>query len=500
MTSNAAIFLSGRLATLLLLMAVQVVIVRALDPSQYALYALAFGIFALLQVGVSFGIPKVIAQVLPRAGWDIRNRAAARLVPALIALRVLASVIALLFGALAASALGWITLPPPALSAVACLFILVTIVQIDLDAMAQALRLQRTSRNALVVEALVRLALLSLLYGAGRLTQAIQIMAISSVTLSGSSIVLFLAVRRRLREADQRADIAPLDRRPLRSMAWSAYMSSAAWFTTSPPVMRLMGGYFLAIHPFAAFSFAQALVLSIQRFTPASLLLPFVEPAIVRDYNRSGELSRLEHGLSLLIKIDMLVIGAGVIVTSCCGTLLVDWVTAGKYGDYAFVFPFLLLYIGTNSVYRSFEVAAIAVGIRSQLSALLATSLAALGLALALIPHFGLMVLLLCPIVDAACRLLLVDRLLHRLGVRKVVDLPMVGALVVMIAGISVIGFEASGVVTGAPTLLGMTLAAMIAYLGCTVLLRPLRWRELAGFGWSPEHRLARLFQPLTRL
>ena len=68
MTSNAAIFLSGRLVTLVLLMAVQVVIVRALDPSQYALYALAFGIFALLQVGVSFGIPKVIAQVadIPR--------------------------------------------------------------------------------------------------------------------------------------------------------------------------------------------------------------------------------------------------------------------------------------------------------------------------------------------------------------------------------------------------------------------------------------------------
>ena len=280
-------------------------------------------------------------------------------------------------------------LPSAALGAVACLFILIIIVQIDLDAMAQALRLQRTSRNALMIEALVRLALLSVLYGAGRLTWAIEIMAISSITLSGSSIALFLAVRRRLREADQRADIGPLDRGPLRSMAWSAYISSAAWFTTSPPVMRLMGGYFLTIQPFAAFSFAQALVLSIQRFTPASLLLPFVEPAIVRDYNRDGQLSRLEHGLSLLIKIDMLVIGAGVIVTSCCGRLLVDWVTGGKYGDYAFAFPFLLLYIGTNSVYRSFEVAAIAVGIRSQLSALLATSLAALGLAQALIPLAG---------------------------------------------------------------------------------------------------------------
>lgn len=499
MTSNAAIFLSGRLATLVLLMAVQVVIVRALDPSQYALYALAFGIFALLQVGMSFGIPKVIAQTLPRAGWDIRNRAAARLVPLLIGLRVLASAVALLVGALAAAALGWITIPPPLLSAVACLFILVTIVQIDLDAMAQALRLQRTSRNALVIEAFVRLTLLSVLYGAGRLTWAVEIMAISSVTLSGSSTMLFIAIRRRLREADQREGIAPLDRRPLRSMAWSAYMSSAAWFTTSPPVMRLMGGYFLPIHPFAAFSFAQALVLSIQRFTPAALLLPFVEPVIVRDYTRSGQLSRLEHGLSLLIKIDMLVIGAGVIVTSCCGRLLVDWVTAGKYGDYAFVFPFLLLYIGTNSLYRSFEVAAIAVGIRSQLSALLATSLAALGLALALIPHFGLMVLLLCPILDAFCRLLLVDRLLHRLGVRKVVDVPMVGALAAVIMGLSLAGARIAGGMEGAAALLGLTGAAMILYGGAVLALRPLRRIECEDMGLANNPRLAPIMGLIAR-
>ena len=501
MRSHAAMFLTGRLGALVILIAIQIVLVRALPPAQYAIYALTFGVSSLMQTAVSFGIQRVIAKFVSGAGMTVRNRTAARLVLCLVVIRITGSIVFLGLGLEIARLTGFLPeMPPFELLVIGGIFVLATTLALDLDAVAQALRLQRISRDCTLSEALLRFLLLLGFWHFSELSKAEVAFAIGTGTATLVIITLIIAIAGRLRAADAVTQIPRLDRDAVRMTALGGYASAMAWFVLSPAVVRLIGARLLQVQIFAGFAFAQSLVLSVQRYTPAMLLFPFVEPAVMRNFARTGDRSRLQSALALLIKVDAIVIGGGVVGAVIAGQPIVDLMTGGKYGALAYALPFLLCYIATNSIYRAFEVVAVALGAGSVLLRTLFLSLFWLAIIIPLTHRFGLIALLVCPIADALCRLALMYVALYRRDVRHVVDRQVTITLLAAVALLAAGGDIVAGAIDAGPVLrIVVGVAATGVYFACAALLRPLRKAELSILGMDTQNRVAGSLYRLAR-
>ncbi|MET1756158.1 hypothetical protein ABVV53_11935 [Novosphingobium sp. RD2P27] len=442
MRGNGFIFLSGRLTALAILIVFQVLIVRSLSVGEYARWALVFALAALMQTAVSFGIPRLIPKYISQAGLKLSWGAARTLAWQLLLFRLLATscLIGVTFGVLVAT--GYVQDVDRVFVAVSAVFILVGLVLMDADAMAQALSLQRASRLFTVAEAGGRLALVGLAAAATNDLTATQVLLISSGTYGLCALALLRSVFSVLSSPATVDEARPLDFTEMRQTAFAGYASSMAWFASSPAVVRVIASHFLTVATFAGFAFAQTLVLSFQRYTPGALIFPFVEPNAMRHYNQTGDQQRLWRILSLMVKVDLITIGAAIIGASISGQEVLDYISGGKHGGFAFAIPLLLVYIMASSVYRGFETVALSLGVSSVLLRNSALSIAWLLLALLFADQYGLAALLAFPICDALSRLLLVYRSMIKRELKPLIDGPINMTVALLVALFSIGGVQ----------------------------------------------------------
>lgn len=494
--TSGFIFLSGRLTALVLLLAFQICLVRILAPAEYGAFALVFALGTLMQTAVAFGIPRLIPKYISQAGITLSHAVVRLLAIRLLALRIVGTTLLTLVTIGAAWWLGLLQTTDPRLIVFGALYILAGVVLLDVDSMAQSLSLQRVSRNGTVGEAALRLVLVFGLALAGHIHSAADVVLISVCTTALLSVFLLRSVFRLLSSPDELTDETPLDIAELRAMGLSGYASSMAWFASSPAVIRLIAGHMLTVIPFAGFSFAQGLVASFQRYTPGMLLFPFIEPAVMKYFARTGDRSRLEHALSLMAKIDMIVIGASIVGTIVAGQALVEVMTGGRYGAFAYALPWLLVYIVTSSVYRAFETVAVALSAASALTRTLALSLVWLGIAIALTGRFGLIALLICPVGDALSRLTLMHFALRKLGIRHVIDVRTTVCIIALIGLCGFLGTETVQYFTlDRLASIGVGTIAATVFLLALALSKPLRTGEveiITGLGQGPMQAFLR--------
>ena len=474
-------FLSGRLVGLGLLLGFQVAIVRLLPPAAYAQYALIVAFAALLQTLTSLGIPRVLARFVSGAGETIDAAAARTLSLAMLGARLTAGLLALIAGALAACLLGLDaragSAPPFAAGAA---YALAGALQMDADALAQALRLQIASRRAAIGEPAARLLLvLGLALHGSR--DVVALLWISACTSAAAAAMLIGAALKTLsaREPDPMA--GALDWRDVRRVAVGGYGGTLSWLALSPAVIRLIAARLLPVEAFAGFSFVQTLAVSAQRYAPSFTLFPLIEPAVMADAARTGRFERLGAALSLLVKIDALFVGAAIVAASAAGAPILLVLTHGRYGEAAAYLPWLLAGIVANASHRSYEIAAIGLGAASALTRALGLTLAWLAVAIVTTPWLGVWPLLLCPLGDAATRLWFIQRALDRRGVPAVVGSRGLGLIVASAAGASLASASAAnGLHAGVLGDVGAGLASVGMFAVLTAVLRPIGPLETA--------------------
>jgi O-antigen/teichoic acid export membrane protein len=480
MQSGLKIFLSGRLALLVLVLALQILIVRLLPALEYGRLALVFGVAVLMQTVISFGIPKLIPRYIGQAGWGISARAARRLIWAMLGFRLVATAALLASGWAVGIATGIAADQPAGYLTAGFVYILVSLVQVDGDAMTQALNLQRNSRAVSVGEALCRLLLVWTVAFLAHERTAAAILSVSIVTAGTAAAINVRAVLRAIAATEPQGTAPPLDRREFRSVALAGYASAMTWFATSSATIRLLAARSLDIVTFAGFSFVQTLTLSFQRYTPGQLLLPFVEPAAVRHYLQTGNQDRLAAALSLLVKLDLILIGAAAVGAAVSGDPIISLLAHGRYGAMATALPWLLAYVFASSVHRAFEVVAVSIGATRVLYTALPISLAWLALAIVATPRLGIVVLLAVPIADAVSRLAMTEIALRRQGVSHLIDLSVTALLLGAACGTAIAGrtiVQALG--SGPAATIAIGVGASAAFLALALIARPLRRAEV---------------------
>jgi hypothetical protein len=136
-------------------------------------------------------------------------------------------------------------------------------------------------------------------------------------------------------EAAQEGDWLKRNRKRMVSFGLKGYLQHLIIMPFSGVVNRLVVGGYLPGAQMALFGFAQSIYDLMQRYLPAQLFVGLIRPVLAARYSRAAQFSEVQTITNLVLKINLVLIGAAAVVVTSGGSDMLLFVTAGKYGGRA---------------------------------------------------------------------------------------------------------------------------------------------------------------------
>jgi O-antigen/teichoic acid export membrane protein len=493
-----------KLATFVLGFAFQVVVVKTLQPGEYATYVVLFAFLTTGERLQSFGLNRAIMKYVPIL---TQRRDSKRLRGAIVRICAMRLAALFVFAAICVLVLENVDRFLPAMDRGTVVAFVIWFVSfalmIDADAFAQSWLAHTDSAVASFLDVCARMlatiAAASLSVGG---VSAGTIVTISATTSTLSAIYLLMRLsrfgsilKRSAPGVDTSSADATFDPRGIPWFALANYASSIVYLVSSPQVIRIVASAGLGVVSLAAFSFIQTLATSVQRLLPGLLVLPLLEPIIMSGILVRGKGEGIISGLSLLFKLELSCILCGIIIATIAGEDLIIVLSRRDYSNYSAVLIVMLIYVAFATAYRLLEMI-INTNSRQKIFLFIwPMSVISVIATYVMVHRVGLIAVLLLPTLEIALRVMLLATAFRQYGTFRVFDplrtLPLVlAATIIAIAGriaLPLLGADHS-------MLLDFALAAVAAllFLGSVRIFKILRPSEHEVLGavfpgrWRP--------------
>lgn len=353
---------SFKLANLVLGFAFQILVVKTLSPNDYATYAFFLALLLTMERVFSLGIDRTLLRYVPAYSADGNFKSLRILLRKAAIARVASISVAVSLVYLMAVYGGGVVLPdesPLALYSF-CIWYIGYAVMTDLEMLAQSWVLHATTAIAGTLDVLARSASVLCLVGLEYKISGVTIIVVSAITTSLASVFVLARmvwlrsqISRLVIERDKEPSHLAVQDAPV--FALSVYASNLGWLMTSPSVIRILAKGGLDVVAFSAFSFAQALCVSIQRSFPGPMVLPSLEPIFARFATSPNLMAAL---VAIIFKFELLCFASFSIVTVLAGEQLIAIISRPEYGQYYFLFPAIMFVLLLQTIYRVGELVA----------------------------------------------------------------------------------------------------------------------------------------------
>jgi O-antigen/teichoic acid export membrane protein len=493
-----------KLVNFVLAFAFQVLVVKTLQPGQYATYAVLLAFLTTGERLLSFGLDRATMKFVPTL---TQRRDSKHLRGAIVRICSMRLVALFVFAAICVLMLENLDRFLPAIDrgtvvAFVIWFVSFTLMT-DADAFAQSWLAHSDSAVAQFLEVCARMlatiAAASLSVGG---VSAGTIVTISATTSTLSAIYLLMRLSRFrsiLKGSAPGVDTSSADARfDPRGIPWFAlanYASTIVFLVSSPPMIRIVASAGLGVVSLAAFSFIQTLATSAQRLLPGLLILPMLEPIIMSGILVRGKGEGMISGLSLLFKLEISCILCGIIIATIAGEDLIIVFSRRDYSNYSDVLIVMLIYVAFATAYRLLEMIINTNSKQTIFLVIWPISCISVITTYVLVQRIGLIAVLLIPTLEIALRVMLLATAFRQYGTFRVFDplrtLPLIlAATTIAIAGriaLRLFGADHS-------MLLDFALAAVAAllFLGGVCICKILRPPEYEVLGavfperWRP--------------
>jgi hypothetical protein len=211
--------------------------------------------------------------------------------------------------------------------------------------------------------------------------------------------------------------------RQIPRFAAAAYASTLSYLTSSPGVVRLVARTGLNIYVLAAFSFVQSLSASLSSALPGQLILPSLE-AIAAKLADSGRGEEIFPALSVVFKAELTCMLTIIIGTTIAGREIIGALSRPEYAPYYYALPILLAGLCLHTAYRVLEILG-SVNLKYKVFLTLwPLSLIAMGALYLTVGRWGLVSVLVLPIMEVSGRVGLLAVALRGHGVHRALDPP----------------------------------------------------------------------------
>jgi hypothetical protein len=164
------------------------------------------------------------------------------------------------------------------------------------------------------------------------------------------------------------------------------------------------------------------LVVSALRGLPVHLLSPIVEPLLVGKSIIKGDKLATEATLSILIKIETVLIICVIVIVAPLGSFVITTLGNQDFAPYGFILPILLIQALGTSYLRAAEILAGILQVHVTFMAMLPVSLLSVLLVYVTSSSLGFASLLIWPLFDTAAKLAIMVYALQSRGAAKIFD------------------------------------------------------------------------------
>lgn len=381
-------FLTGRVASAVLTLAILLVLVRVLELGQYGYYVTLVALAEVTWQVCDFGLPWAAARYLPEMRLHADGRQLVRRIWQLLAwLTLCLATVALLAYPLLPALLEHFGLKQA--RDAAAVYLLVVVVE------GCGRHARESVLGPLMQQAAVRASIIirhaSFLAGVGALAWHGEVRLIDVViTEVGASVpgtcAALLSVHRHGRAfviQEGRAGWAPPDMRVLWRTGLPMYGAQLASITYSPQVMTVLMQRVLGAEAAALFGFLRSLHAYAGRYLPAELLFGLIRPRLVASFVSGGGMPALSAQAQLVGKVSLLALMPMLAFAAVFGDVLVGALSAGRFVNTGWLLAGMLLALVPFSQRRLLETVAVTIG-HGGLCAK-ASAAGALGLPLAIV-------------------------------------------------------------------------------------------------------------------
>ncbi len=385
----------GKALTAVASVAVLLLVARVLPVPQFAAYAVFQAVIVLVNVISDFGVGQAMVRYVPELRAANNNRPMYLLIfrGAVIRSGMIAATLAAVW--LTASWwspwfklgdwLPWLALYlPVGWLRLNNLFIFRTM---------ESLLWQKVTQYSMAAGSLTRLALVLWLIWDGSLSlQSVILMELASELVIFALLLAGFHSRWRsdaLRAQGDRRWLHDNWRR-LRRFAILGYLQGLATVLYGGSANRIAASAALSAGTVGLFGFVDSLADYGQRYLPTRMLHGMIQPLFFARYSQSRDFQDMGRLANMTFRASLLALGLPAVVLLTGGEALLNWLTAGKYGQAAYLVAGMIFVLGLESLRSQMELMVQAVE-RNEIflvSNLMLSS--SLLIALALLPHIGL--------------------------------------------------------------------------------------------------------------
>jgi len=393
-------FLLGRFVAAILSFLANILIVRELAEDAYASYATLTGLQLIFLLLLSFGIERAMARFAGEAAMRWSRSSLLQLVGGGVLLRTAALLLLMLATIPLADAMAtWFNVP--SWTEVAPAFWVYTIffgVFEALQAVAQSFMCQKAIRVGLTVQWGLRV-LAVCFYVAFELPLGLAaVMWIFASTSIFPVLILLPPIIAVIRGRPEHGDVVDpnVSYREVLALGSHNYLEKLASLPSSGAFFRLLAAGALPTVATASFGFYQTLWGVFHRHMPSSISMGMLEATVAGRYAQKRDLREVGTVLSVMFKINLLVLIPLVAWLAVSGTQVVSLLTGGKYVNQAWALSVITIGLIPAGLWQLVIVHSNAMSRSSVLyRASVLASLTVVPVALGVInfPHHGLLLL-----------------------------------------------------------------------------------------------------------
>jgi len=328
------------------------IIVRQLSVDEYAGYTVLSGLLLFLAMVSNLGMDRIIPRYFPvlrQAGAEHElRRFCWRLFGLQVAAISVAVVLLWFFSPFVGPRLALPKLPEMILAFGA--LVLSFVLSKHLTRSSQALLLNKEATTGMSLEAILKLAVLITwiaLSGEVLLSEVLWIQAITAFV--GAAYMMWRLALHLRSEGDRPETEHVLDRHTVMRMGWQNYLWALTGFHETPSMAKLLGAHLLSGPATAALGFGYAITSVLQRYLPATLLIGLIEPIVMARYSARQDFSEVMKYISIVLKLNLFILLPATFWFIFGGRPLIELVTAGKYGDSAWLIAALMVVLMIQS-------------------------------------------------------------------------------------------------------------------------------------------------------
>jgi len=339
-------FLLGRVTQAIAFFALTLWLVRILSPSDYGAYMVLWGMVEMLVPLSSFGMLEGIRRFLP----ELAARGAPEVLKQFIKwITIIRFTILISFSALIISFWPEITIwlgfnVTQQNSTMIAAVLIVTVISFRYTSeMLECLLEQRWSQTTQALLPIGRILGVAALTTVGSLTLE-RLLYIDIIVSSICLLVAEFFLIKKLKNLNGTRDYH-IDVREIATFVWHMMATSLLWSVAGAGTLRIIVARVLGLESAGMFAFLQQLQTMIGRYLPANLLYNIIRPIIISRYTL-GEISIVSRAVSLLWKINLLIVASCVVLVTIAGDELIAFISSNRFTEAGVIMLIMLLSLG----------------------------------------------------------------------------------------------------------------------------------------------------------